>query len=146
MCRHDLPEVVAIESETLSPWSESALFADLERGENTSLYVVLQSLGKTTGRIVGWYSVLTCFPEAELLKIAVKKRMQGRGIGCETLCHLTAGLASKNFQTLFLEVRSRNQTALKLYKKNGFVMVGCRVGYYIDPPDDAVLLRKNLQH
>ena len=45
---------------------------------------------------------------------------------------------------LFLEVRSRNVPAIKLYTAYGFKEIGIRKNYYKDPQDDAiVMLRAN---
>lgn len=145
MTRQDLDEVLVIESETLSPWLGTSLLLNLNEGKNRTINVAVQSLGKNIQQIIGWYHIILIFPEAELLKIAVKKSAWGTGVGQQLLNHLIAELTLKRFETLFLEVRTRNQSALKLYKKNGFVEVGYRKAYYANPPDDAVVLHKNLQ-
>jgi ribosomal-protein-alanine N-acetyltransferase len=45
---------------------------------------------------------------------------------------------------LYLEVRVSNEGAQSLYAKNGFVQVGQRRNYYIEPLEDALVLRKLL--
>lgn len=95
--------------------------------------------------IVGWCSAATCFPEAELLKLTVKKAKRSQGIGQMLLEHLTNDLIEKGYATLFLEVRAKNLPALNLYLKNGFVETGLRRDYYKDPNDDALILHKKLQ-
>jgi len=43
---------------------------------------------------------------------------------------------------LTLEVRASNAPAIRLYDKLGFVEVGSRPGYYHNPKEDALILRK----
>ena len=44
----------------------------------------------------------------------------------------------------FLEVRSRNTPAIKLYTAYGFAEVGRRNKYYRDPEDDAIVMMRGL--
>lgn len=43
---------------------------------------------------------------------------------------------------LSLEVRSKNEPAVKLYESEGFEVEGIRRRYYSDPEDDAFLMTK----
>jgi ribosomal protein S18 acetylase RimI-like enzyme len=45
---------------------------------------------------------------------------------------------------LALEVRVSNEAAQALYAALGFVAVGVRRGYYTQPVEDAVLMRKSI--
>ena len=44
---------------------------------------------------------------------------------------------------LTLEVRASNAAAIALYEKLGFRQVGRRPHYYLSPPEDALILRKD---
>ncbi len=139
MVQADLGAVGAIESETLSPWSARSLAEELHIPRASQF--VAESTEK---EILGWYACREVWPEAELLKIAVQKTNRERGIGSFLLEDLFLDLKKRKINYLFLEVRSGNRTALRFYKKNGFLHVGTRLGYYSDPPDSAMIMRKNV--
>jgi ribosomal-protein-alanine N-acetyltransferase len=42
-------------------------------------------------------------------------------------------------------VRESNQAALRLYQSHGFRVVGMRSGYYRNPPENAVVLRRDIE-
>ncbi len=139
MTAADLKGIAAIEKESPSPWSEKLLAQELD--VSASIQLVAESFGH---QLVGWSACRVICPEAELLKIAVKKKNRKRGIGRFLLEFLFAELIQRKAASLFLEVRSKNSTALKFYEGHGFFCVGSRPDYYVDPPDSAVILRKNL--
>ena len=135
----DLAEVSVIEGENLSPWSAESLAKEL---------VVLQAIQcvavAENAQILGWFACRVIWPEAELLKIAVKKTNRKSGIGRFLLEHLVGELQKRKIGSLFLEVRSSNRTALNFYEKYNFLHVGSRPAYYTDPPDSAMILKKKL--
>jgi ribosomal-protein-alanine N-acetyltransferase len=45
---------------------------------------------------------------------------------------------------IILEVRASNPSALAFYSSAGFVQTGLRRAYYVDPIEDAVLMRLQL--
>jgi ribosomal-protein-alanine acetyltransferase len=139
MTQADLDAVAAIEHETLSPWSARSLAEELQ------IFWARQCVAESSdGEILGWYAVREVFPEAELLKIAVKKANRKHGIGRSLIEHLLFDLQKRKIICLFLEVRSGNHTARRFYEKNGFLQVGIRPGYYTDPPESAMILKKNV--
>lgn len=139
MVQADLGAVAAIERETLSSWSARSLAEELQVPQARQ-YVAESA----ENEILGWYACREVWPEAELLKIAVKKANRERGIGRFLLEHLFLELRKRKITCLFLEVRSGNRAALRFYEKNGFLLVGTRPGYYTDPPDSAMILKKNV--
>lgn len=135
----DLNAVAAIERDTLSPWSTRSL--ERELGVSQAIVLVAE---KPDVQIVGWCSCRVVWPEAEVMKIAVKVDSRASGIARALLECLLGRLKSRKVTSLFLEVRSENRAALSLYKKNGFLQVGVRPRYYIEPDDSALILRKEL--
>jgi [ribosomal protein S18]-alanine N-acetyltransferase len=81
---------------------------------------------------------------AELEVIAVAGAAQRRGIGLALLTELAGRLKAMGISELELEVRASNLPAMGLYGQAGFAETGRRRGYYRDPVEDAVLLRRLL--
>lgn len=85
--------------------------------------------------------------EAEILSIAVSSSYRGRNIARTMLRHHLGRLAAFGVRTVFLEVDEGNVSALRLYRRAGFVEVGRRDGYYPSPsgrPTSALVLRRDL--
>ena len=135
----DLGAVSEIENEALSPWSLDLLRQELEVQSGFRLVAEDQTL-----QIVGWCACRLMWPEVELLKIAVAARERRRGVGSRMFDHLLEYVRHERYSNLFLEVRAENEAALGFYHDHGFQQVGCRRGYYSEPKDDALILRKDL--
>ena len=85
--------------------------------------------------------------EAEVLSIAVTEAYRGRAVARMLMRHHLGRLAAHGIQVVFLEVDEGNVSALRLYRRAGFVEVGRREGYYKnhgDKPAAALVLRRNL--
>ncbi|CAG34831.1 ribosomal protein S18-alanine N-acetyltransferase [Desulfotalea psychrophila] len=134
----DLDSVVRIESQSPSPWSPSSLLEEYNCPRGFQ-YVLLDG-----NLIVGWCALTLLDFEAELLKIAIDKSHRGQGLGQLLLKEALAHLEAQNVCEIFLEVRSHNTPACRLYAKNGFKQVGTRKNYYQNPADDALVLKKTV--
>jgi ribosomal-protein-alanine N-acetyltransferase len=85
--------------------------------------------------------------EAEILSIAVDKRMRGRGLGRKLLQRNLQRLAGLGVCSVFLEVGADNASALGLYERMGFEQVGKRERYYggeLTLDSTALVLRRDL--
>jgi len=87
-------------------------------------------------------SLLT--PQAELESIAVAHAAQRHGLARRIFSALAAELVSAQVTEILLEVRASNHPALGLYRSLGFAETGRRPRYYLDPVEDAVLMRLKL--
>lgn len=85
-------------------------------------------------------------PECELEFLYVLPRLRRSGAGRALLQTLIAWADELEASELWLEVRSSNAAAQRLYASCGFQQVGVRRGYYLDPPDDAVMMRRQRGH
>jgi polysaccharide biosynthesis protein PslH len=95
-------------------------------------------VGVSQGRVAGFVAYRQVAEgEFEILNLAVAQESRRRGVatalGCELL-NLVHG-------SVFLEVRSSNDSARKLYEKLGFRKVGVRQAYYRSPPEDGIVMR-----
>ena len=80
--------------------------------------------------------------EADIMNVAVSPAFRRRGIAAELLERLKNDLKAEGVYSLTLEVRASNDAAIALYALLGYVQVGRRPGYYHNPKEDALILRK----
>lgn len=133
----DLDEVLVIENSLFSvPWSANGFFSFLLRDD--TLFLVAEE----EGRICGFCGVVMVLNEGDVTNVAVAKESQGRGIGRTLMEALVQKTVERGVDTLHLEVRKSNESAIALYKKLAFEEVGLRPRYYEEPVEDAVLMRK----
>jgi len=124
----DLDEVMRIMAAAFPPcfgeaWTRSQCAGILPmRG-------VTLTLAEQAGRPIGFSLVRAVADEAELLLLAVDPAEQRRGIGQALLHDFIATALAGGGHRLHLEVRDGNP-AVKLYRNNGFAIVGRRSDYY----------------
>ncbi|WP_194755261.1 ribosomal protein S18-alanine N-acetyltransferase [Aliidiomarina indica] len=86
-------------------------------------------------RLVGYTVSHVLFDEIMLMNIAVAPAHHRKGYGQLLMDDLIAFASDEQGQQkdmLFLEVREHNESAIRLYERNGFKEIGRRPGYY--PP------------
>jgi ribosomal-protein-alanine N-acetyltransferase len=121
---NDLIYVMQIEQRAYAfPWTEAIMRDCFKSGYQTT---AVESDGLLHG--YGWMSCAV--GEAHILNIAVDPGMQGRGYGRRILKRLLDIARWYRAETVFLEVRESNETAIKLYESHGFNQVGIRKSYY----------------
>lgn len=87
------------------------------------------TLARQNGAVVGFALARAITGEAELLLLAVRGPVQGRGIGRQLLDRFEADAGGRGAARLHLEVREGNH-ALSLYERADFSLVGRRRNYY----------------
>ena len=89
-----------------------------------------------------------CIPgmpaECELEFVLVPPETRRQGIGRMLIDTVVAWARALGANEVRLEVRESNAPALRLYEACGFVVAGRRAGYYADPAEDAVLMRRQI--
>lgn len=118
------------------PWTESAFLKDITN-EN-AVYSVADLNGKAIGYI-GGYAV---FDTVYINNIAVKIEYRNKGIGSALLKDFINKSPDK---ILTLEVRKSNSSAISLYNKFGFEIVGERRGFYSKPKEDAFIMTREVR-
>lgn len=145
----DLEAMLRIERASFSdPWSEDAFTTALAL-ERMRVYVAEmnadhQQGGDGEAGLLGYVVALVIGPEAEIADLAVAPRARRRGIGRALLERALVELAEEGVRTLYLEVRESNLPARSLYDSYGFDPVGRRRGYYREPLEDALVLRRTI--
>lgn len=136
----DLPALVALERAAFSdPWTPAMLREAL--AEPSSVALVAEG---EDGVFLGAVLARHAAGEGEILSIAIDPAHRGAGHGRALLEAALAALLAAGVATVWLEVRRSNEAAQRLYAGAGFVAVGVRRGYYRDPLEDAVVLRRDL--
>jgi len=120
------------------PWSARAFRGELRAGHH---YLA----ARDGDRLVGYAGLAFVagppFAEAEIHTVGVDPAYQRRGIGRELLRGLLA-VADAERATVFLEVRTDNEAARRLYEDEGFTVVGLRRRYYRPSGADAHTMRR----
>jgi len=136
----DVSAISRLEEELFdSPWSPAQVRSGLMASH--SLWLVCR-LGEEVVGFAGFRMVAA--DEAELLRLAVAPPWRRQGVASLLLTWALEDLAGRGVESCFLEVRSRNLAALRLYKRLGFVCQGTRPGYYRQPRDSAVVMARAL--
>ncbi|MDR2080924.1 MAG: ribosomal protein S18-alanine N-acetyltransferase [Campylobacteraceae bacterium] len=81
--------------------------------------------------------------KTRIYSIAVKKEFQSRGVGIRLLEKSFTWAEENGKKAIKLEVNAANFSAIKLYKKAGFVKIGVLTNYYPDGAN-AILMEKLL--
>ena len=120
------------------PWSLNAVTGEITNP--LSLWLVALEGEQVLGYI-GSQSVLG---EADMMNLAVREDVRGRGIAVALVEELVKQLRQNGVYRLTLEVRVSNTPAIKLYEKLAFKTIGKRPNYYYHPREDALIMGKEL--
>ena len=118
------------------PWSEKSIASEL--ANPLSRWLVAMD-GDVVAGYIGSQAVMG---EADMMNVAVSPDYRRQGIAAELINRLVTLLAEGGNHSLALEVRESNEAAISLYQKLGFSQIGFRPGYYRNPKEGALILRK----
>ena len=100
-----------------------------------------------SGKLVGYFVLMSAVEEIHLLTIAVHADWQGKGVGRLLLDKVLAEATELQMKSLLLEVRPSNECAIAMYRDYGFEQIGQRKNYYAGPDqtrEDALVMRMAL--
>ena len=133
----DLSSLAVLEAACFpDAWGREAIEAHLS--SKTGISLIAERCGNAVGYLLG----LCLPPEAELYRIAVLPTVRREGLGRRIMHGLFDILSKNSVEACFLEVREGNSAARALYNAYGFAEVGRRRGYYKDPREDALVMRR----
>jgi ribosomal-protein-alanine N-acetyltransferase len=142
--RIDLEPILAIEQLSFQwPWSRHSFEGELSC-QNAFSYVVKSARTDGLAQVAAYAFLRQVVDELHVLKIAVTPAQRGCGMATWFLNHCFALGARQGANSVILEVRRSNITAIKLYEKLGFREIGCRPNYYSDSKEDALIMMKDL--
>ena len=132
-----VPQIAQLEKRCFSdPWSEKSIASELENPLSVWLVAV------DGGQLIGYVGPQTVLGETDMMNLAVAPEARRQGTGRALVLALVDALTEKGSHSLMLEVRVSNTPAQKLYESLGFSQVGRRPKYYVNPREDALILRK----
>ena len=133
----DATGIAKLEDEIFSDaWSYRNV-QDLICTEGSMCFTALED-----GEVIAYVIGRLIAPEGEIYRVAVTPRKRQRGIGYRLLDYAVKTSKGQGLERLFLEVRSRNLPAVKLYTAYGFKQIAVRKNYYKNPQDDALIMLK----
>ena len=134
----DLPAVIATEKRCFpeDSWPESVFRSALM--DELCFWLAAER----EGRVIGYAGMQAVLDEGYVDNVAVDPDHRRQGTALALMRGLLAESRRKGLRFLSLEVRAGNAPAIALYASLGFETVGRRRGYYLRPPEDALIMTK----
>ncbi len=134
-----IDDIIQVEKECFSePWSKEA-FRELLTHDHAVYFTAVKE-----NSAIGYVGMYKSFDEGAITNIAVHPHYRGRKVATKLLSALIGYCKENGIATLSLEVRKSNKSAISLYEKFGFTLVGERKGFYRKPTEDALLYNLNV--
>jgi ribosomal-protein-alanine N-acetyltransferase len=135
----DLPHVIAIERRAFpTPWSLAMFVLELSKPTGICLAALEE------GEMVGYLVCSRYDTVWHLMNVAVEPGRQRQGIASQLLERLFEQ-ADKPREQYTLEVRTSNESAIRLYERFGFRAAGRRRAYYHDNREDALIMWRTVE-
>jgi ribosomal-protein-alanine N-acetyltransferase len=141
----DLEGLAGLERRSFThPWSARS-FREVLGDPRLGRILVARSpgAGAPGGLLVGYCVFQVVADEVHVHDLAVAEAWRRQGVARALLEIALARAARGGAAAAFLEVRTGNLPAQALYRSAGFQTVALRKGYYSQPPEDALVLRRN---
>lgn len=135
----DLPEIMAIERAAYAyPWSEGIFRDCLRIGYHAFAGVNI------AGDLMGYGLLSIAVDDAHVLNLCVGPLHRRKGVATSLLWQMIGQARWEGADTLMLEVRPTNGSAIELYDNMGFHRIGVRKRYYpaAEGREDALLLAR----
>ncbi len=141
MTTADLAAVLEIEKALfpIDAWTDALFLAELaEVSISRDVSVAILD-----SQLVGYASFRYVGKQGDVNTVAVASGQQGKGIGTALMDWLESQAALRNVREIFLEVRSDNEAAIKMYATRGYERIDIRRKYYGNTID-ANIMRKRV--
>jgi ribosomal-protein-alanine N-acetyltransferase len=139
MKKEDMDQVMAIEQESFSmPWSKNLFLSEFRSPLVSTLLVALA--GGQARTVLGYLVFWIVADEMHILNLAVRSENRQQGIARSLVLAGLIHAYAKGARRAFLEVRTSNTAAQKLYASLGFTGTSVRRDYYDSPVEDAVVM------
>ena len=142
----DLERVVALERECgLNSRGLDKYRTGLADPREVLLVAVERASIADRRELVGLVSGMVVIDELQIDNLAVATGWRRLGVGSHLLREAMVRAHRNGATRIVLELRSRNTAALALYRRQGLEVNGKRISYYVDPPDDALLMTGQIE-
>lgn len=118
------------------PWSRRILEESLSAKDTTALAALTED-----GVVLGYIFFTAILDEGGVDNIAVLPAARRQGIASALLEAFHGYGRAHGLTALFLEVRPSNEGAAALYRKLGYKEAGRRKNYYLNPKEDAIIMK-----
>jgi molybdopterin-guanine dinucleotide biosynthesis protein A len=133
----DVERILEIQAAcNLEGWSAEDYEREIYRTDSFNVTAALD--GETVGYLIG--RLIHAEMCGELYNIGVDPRFRRKKVGNAMLKEFKEFCASENMKRIYLEVRESNETAIRFYLRSGFLVLSKRKNFYLNPPEDAVLM------
>lgn len=134
----DINKLVQLENTVFpdDPWKESNFSYELESNPFAEIY-----LYEDDDSVTGFVDLWITFEQAQIANIGVLPEERRKHIGSNLLAFAINKAINDNCETLSLEVRVSNTSAIALYEKFGFTKAGTRRHYYEDGEDAWLMIK-----
>ena len=140
MTTADLAAVLEIEKALfpIDAWTDALFLAELaEVSISRDVSVAILD-----SQLVGYASFRYVGKQGDVNTVAVASGQQGKGIGTALMDWLESQAALRNVREIFLEVRSDNEAAIKMYATRGYERIDIRRNYYGNTIDANIMRKK----
>jgi ribosomal-protein-alanine N-acetyltransferase len=139
MEENHLEQVMEIERGSFpTPWSEKMFLEELT--SPLSFHFVASQQKKQQNLVLSYIIFGMLKEEVHILNLATHPAFRRLGIAQSLLLFALDFSYRRGGILYLLEAREKNQAALHLYRKAGFVSRGVRKKYYADTGEDAILM------
>ena len=118
--------------------SENSIISDIQN--NTSIYFV----AKIDKYIIGYIAADILYDHLDISSVLVDINYTRKGIAYTLLSYVIDYAKKNNIPEIFLEVRTSNIPAQKLYEKFNFLKINIRKNYYADNLEDAIIYKLSI--
>ena len=138
-----LEHILSIEEEAFSdPWTRVMFEAEFKGNPFSHLFVATPIDNQSeTKDIIGYLCYWVVFEELRLLNLAVRPSWRRQGVARRFVQYALYDAWLQGAERALLEVRASNKAAQTLYDNLGFREYGIRAGYYMNPDENAILMR-----
>jgi ribosomal-protein-alanine N-acetyltransferase len=136
MIRRDMPEVIAIETESFEfPWEEEDFYRCLR--QRCCIGIVAEH----DDRVAGFMVYELCKTRIHVLDFAVARKLHRHSVGTQMLDKLKRKLYAQRRTRITLKIRETNLPGQQFFRSNQFRAVSVLRGFFEDVPEDAYLMQ-----